>query len=145
MRRRVALVSCVKSKQSKPARAADLYVSTLFKGLRAYAEDVADEWYILSAEHGLLDPDHVIDPYEKTLNTASVEERRLWAADVQQDLLEVLKPGSEVMILAGQRYREYLVPFLRACGFGVSVPLEGLSFGKQLQWLKGRATEGGPG
>ena len=138
MSSRVALVSCVKSKQPRRARAADLYISTLFKGLRAYAESVADEWYILSAEHGLLRPDQVVEPYEKTLNSASAGERRMWAERVQQDLVAILPPGSEIVMLAGQRYREYLVPFLRSRGFTVEIPLEGLPLGKQLQWLKSR-------
>jgi hypothetical protein len=34
------------------------------------------------------------------------------------------------------RYRENLTPFLRDHGFSVSIPLGGLSFGRQLQRLK---------
>jgi hypothetical protein len=41
-RNHVALVSCVKSKQTSPACAADLYTSALFRGLREYAEANAD-------------------------------------------------------------------------------------------------------
>jgi hypothetical protein len=62
-------------------------------------------------------------------------DRLAWAARVQRQLLEVLPPGAEVIILAGMRYREHLVPFLREHGFSVSIPLEGLPFGKQLQQL----------
>ena len=51
---RVALVSCVKSKQDSPAPAGDLYTSPLFRSFRRYAEANADVWYVLSAEHGLL-------------------------------------------------------------------------------------------
>ncbi len=50
----VALVSCVKSKRAVASPARELYVSPLFKGMRAYAETRADAWYILSAEHGVL-------------------------------------------------------------------------------------------
>ena len=135
MTKRVALVSCVKSKQLRSARAADLYTSPLFLGFRAYAEAVADEWFILSAKHGLLAPGDVVAPYEMTLNKAGVAERRRWAERVQEQLLEVLTPGSDVVILAGQRYREHLVPFLRELGHSVAIPLEGLQMGQQLQWL----------
>lgn len=38
-------------------------------------------------------------------------------------------------MLAGERYRAGLIPFLRQRGFSVTVPLEGLPFGKQLQRL----------
>ena len=136
MSKRVALVSCVKSKRDTPCEAADLYTSPLFRSLRRYAEANADEWYILSAEHGLLDPRTVIAPYEKTLNRMGVRDRNSWAETVQQQLIKVLPAGAEVVILAGERYREGLIHFLERRGFRVSVPLESLSFGKQLQRLK---------
>lgn len=142
MSTRVALVSCVKSKQASAAPAGDLYTSQLFRSLRAYAEATADSWYILSAEHGLLRPDQVISPYERTLNNMRKNDRLAWAVRVQQQLLGVLPSGAEVIILAGERYREDLVPFLRRRGFPVSIPLEGLSFGRQLQRLKELSTTG---
>lgn len=134
--KRVALVSCVKSKKRAAAPAADLYTSPLFRSLRQYAEAHADEWYILSAEHGLLQPHHVVAPYERTLNKMSKPDRLAWAERVKAQLADVLPPGAEVIVLAGERYREDLLPFLERSGFSVSVPLEGLSFGKQLQQLK---------
>ena len=133
---RVALVSCVKSKSAAPAAARDLYTSPLFRGLRRYAEKNADTWFVLSAQHGLIPPAQVLEPYERTLNRLGKVERLQWATLVQRQLLEVLPLGAEVVILAGVRYRENLVPFLRDRGFSVTIPLEGLSFGKQLQHLK---------
>jgi cytoplasmic iron level regulating protein YaaA (DUF328/UPF0246 family) len=132
---RIALVSCVKKKRSSAAPARDLYLSQLFLGLRDYAESHADTWYILSAEHGMLGPDDVIAPYERTLNTMSKQERVVWAGCVQKQLAEVLPTDAQIIILAGLRYRENLEPFLRKQGFRVSVPLEGLKIGEQLQWL----------
>jgi hypothetical protein len=135
MKYRVALVSCVKSKQSAAARASELYTSDLFRKMREYARANSDAWYILSAEHGLLDPNQVIEPYERTLNTMGKADRDTWAKKVQQRLLEVIPPNSQVIILAGERYREGIVPFLEEHAFQVIVPMEGLSFGRQLQWL----------
>lgn len=132
---RVALVSCVKSKRTTAAPAKDLYISALFQGLRRYAEVKADAWYILSAEHGLLNPEQIVEPYEKTLNQMGSRQRLEWAEEVQRRLLRVLPEGAEVIVLAGQRYREHLVPVLRDRGFSVSIPLEGLSFGRQLRAL----------
>jgi hypothetical protein len=136
MSQRVALVSCVKSKRPTAAPACDLYTSALFTKMRDYAKTNADTWYILSAEHGLLSPDQIVAPYEKTLNKMRVQERWNWARKVQNQLLQVLPKGAEVIVLAGQRYRENLVPFLEENGFSVRIPLEGLSFGRQLQRLK---------
>jgi diadenosine tetraphosphate (Ap4A) HIT family hydrolase len=136
MTHRVALVSCVKSKRPDPAPARDLYTSALFDGFRTYAEANADSWYILSAEHGLLHPDEVVTPYERTLNRMSRPERDRWAEKVRHQLASVVPPEAEVVVLAGQQYREGIVPFLEARGHDVSIPLEGLSFGRQLSRLK---------
>lgn len=136
MANRVALVSCVKRKCGSAAPARDLYTSPLFRGLRRYAEMHADTWYILSAEYGVLHPDEVVEPYERTLNKMPKRDRQAWAEKVQQQLLARLPPDAEVILLAGQRYREDIEPFLRERGCSVSVPLQGLTFGKQLQWLK---------
>ena len=132
----VALVSCVKQKRNSAAPARDLYLSQLFRGLRRYAETHADAWYILSAEHGVLHPEQVVEPYERTLNTMPKRERITWAERVQQQLIELLPADAEVILLAGLRYREEIEPFLRQRGFPVSVPLAGLKIGKQLQRLK---------
>lgn len=133
---RVALVSCVKTKQKADAPARDLYTSALFRGMRRYAEQNADAWYILSAKHGLLGPREVVAYYEQTLNDMPVADRLAWAERVEQALLKVLQPRAEVIILAGKRYRENLVPFLEQHEFSVTVPMAGLAFGLQLRWLK---------
>ena len=134
---RVALVSCVKTKRSTPHPAKELYTSPLFLGLRQYAETHSEAWFILSAKYGLVDPERVLAPYEQTLNKMSVYERRRWAEDVKGELARVLPPGAEVIVLAGERYRENLLPFLEERGHPVTVPLEGMPFGRQLQFLHG--------
>lgn len=142
MKMRIALVSCVKSKRTSAAPAGDLYTSVLFRALRGYAEANADAWYVLSAEHGLLRPDEVVAPYERTLNRMRKRDRLAWAERVQGQLREALPPGAEVIVLAGERYREGIVPFLRGRGHSVRIPLEGLSFGRQLGALKALAADG---
>lgn len=63
-------------------------------------------------------------------------DRLAWAEKVQQQLLDLVSVDAEVILLAGQRYREDIEPFLRKRGHSVSVPLQGLKIGKQLQRLK---------
>jgi Family of unknown function (DUF6884) len=58
------------------------------------------------------------------------------AKRVQQQLMEILPAGAEVILLAEMRFREEIEEFLRDRGFYVSVPLEGLKMGEQLQRLK---------
>ena len=129
------LVSCVKTKRSKPAPAKDLYTSPWFRKARACVERKGCPWRILSAKYGLVDPETIIRPYERTLKTMSVAERREWAKAV----LDVIGPSlidiDTVIFLAGQDYREFLEPELRDRGLTVIVPMAGLSQGKQLSWL----------
>lgn len=132
---RLALVSCVKMKASGPRPAKDLYVSPLFRALRTYAEATADKWYILSAEHGLLHPETIVAPYERTLIRMRAADRQNWADRVEAALVLILHPGDEVIMLAGERYRERLLPWLLQRNVGVEVPLNGLKMGQQLQRL----------
>jgi hypothetical protein len=132
---RVGLISCVAAKSPTPAPAKDLYNSPLFRKSRAFVEQHCHTWFILSAEYGLLEPSEVIEPYEQTLNTKSRQEREQWAGRVWQTLRQRLRPNDHVMLLAGRKYREALVPLLEMHGCSVEVPMEGLGIGQQLQWL----------
>ncbi len=136
--RTVFLVSCVSKKQAIEARAEELYQSDWFQKARAYIVNRMlpdDRWYILSAQHHLVEPGRVVAPYEKTLLRMPKPERRAWADRVLDQLRDVLQGGDQVVILAGQRYREFLEPCLIDAGYDVSVPLQGLGIGKQLEWL----------
>jgi hypothetical protein len=113
--------------------------------MRRYAELNADVWYILSAKHGLLRPDEIVDPYEQTLNAMPRHDRFAWAERVRSQLLEMLPRDAELLVLASQRYREQLVPFLKSQGYVVRVPMAGLKFGPQLRWLKAQTTTSQPG
>lgn len=133
--KKIALVACVKAKRDEPSHASRLYDSTWFRKARAYAETKADTWRILSAKHGVLHPDKVIDPYDMSLHDFPASKRREWADGVVKSLDGLLGSDDEVIILAGRRYREYLTGPLRERGYEVSVPMEGLGIGEQLQFL----------
>ena len=133
---RIALVSCVKTKRNSTVAAKDMYISQLFVGMRRYAEQNSDAWFILSAEHGVLQPDQVIAPYERTIKTMSKLDRMAWNERVQNKLQELLPTSAVTVVLAGVRYREGVVPFLNSNGFKIEIPMEGKKFGQQLRWLK---------
>ena len=133
---RLYLVSCVGKKGNCPVPAKDLYRSTWFKLARAWVERAAAPWFILSAKHGLVHPDTVIAPYDERLDTMPIVARRGWAKRVNSQLAETLPDVGEVVIFAGQRYREYIERQLRARYTSISVPMEGLRIGEQLRWLK---------
>ena len=140
-RKTLYLVSCVKTKRNTRASAKDLYVSPWFRKARAFVEKTGDPWRILSAEYGLLHPDEEVRPYERTLTTMGITERRAWAQGVLAHIVVCLDDVDTIAFLAGQRYREFLEPALRNRGLAVSVPMTGLSQGRQMQWLKARLHE----
>jgi hypothetical protein len=137
----VYLVSCVAKKQDHACKAADLYVSQWFRKARAYVEATRCPWFILSAEYGLLKPSCVVEPYNKTLNRMTRPERQDWAKRVIAQMEADLPSAECIVVLAGARYREFLLDYLRSRVRTVEVPMQGLPIGKQLQFLKRGLTD----
>jgi uncharacterized HhH-GPD family protein len=94
-----------------------------------------DTWFVLSAKHGLLDPDEVIEPYDVALKDLSPAAQRAWSADVLVTLRDRLGDlcGRVFEIHAGSAYRDNgLVSGLKSAGATVEIPTEGLTIGQQL-------------
>lgn len=118
--RTVVLVGCVKSKQSQPTLAKDLYTSSLFQARRRFAERFGDRWFILSALHGLVDPEQSLAPYEQVLTAGA---SRRWTEQVFTALRPQLQATDRVVLAAGGHYRKYLVPKLEQAGHEVEAVL----------------------
>lgn len=131
----VYLVSCVGKKLATPAAAQDLYASEWFLRARRYVKATGCPWFVLSAKYGLVASDKVLPPYEHTLNTKGIAERRAWARHVQQQMDTQLPPTQRIAIFAGKRYREFLLPYLQRRCPQVEVPMETLAIGEQLSWF----------
>lgn len=131
----IGLISCVSRKCDHACEARVLYDSPLFAKARQYVERHCSRWYILSARYGLVSPHDIIAPYDDTLNSKSRTERDKWADDVWEQLKHHVRPSDRIVILAGERYRERLLPKLIQYGCDVDTPMEGLGIGRQLQWL----------
>jgi hypothetical protein len=130
-RRTIVLISCVKTKRSLPSSAKDLYCSLLFEAQRDYAEAVSNQWFILSAKYGLLEPDEQIAPYEKTLKAAPAAEKKVWTDRVWAELERRTTSSDLIVITAGEDYCHYLLPLLHKRGYQVQRPLKGLAMGFQ--------------
>jgi len=130
----VVLISCVSKKKVSPSCARDMYVSPLFKGAYKYAKKLgADKIFILSAKYGLIEETDLIEPYNETLNDKRKVEQKEWALKVLSSLSQKADLQSDdFIILAGKKYRQYLVTHISK----YSVPLSGLSIGKQLAFYK---------
>lgn len=135
------LVSCVQSKASSARPAGELYRSAWFRKARAWARATGDRWFVLSALHGLVDPDRELEPYNLTLNAIAKPDRDRWAARVLEQIRATIAPGELIVILAGERYRETLEPELGRLGYAVEVPLRGMGIGEQMHELDRRRAE----
>ena len=131
---KIALIACCKSKAEQRCSAKDLYISPLFKGSYAFAKKLgADKIFILSAKHFLVSEDEELEPYNTTLNNMKSEDIREWAEEVKRGLREKTDvEHDEFIILAGEKYRKYIVDILKH----KTVPLQGKGIGKQLSYLK---------
>ena len=133
---KVVLISCVSKKLNHKSKAQDLYVSPLFKKNLQYAKTLdADNIFILSAKYGLLRIDDEIEPYDQTLNKMCSNEIKEWANNVLNQLKKTTDlENDEFVFLAGNNYRKFLLPHIKH----YNIPMQGLSIGKQLQWLTKR-------
>ncbi len=137
--RRIGLVGCVKQKAHSTQMAKDLYTSTLFSGRRSYVEASCNEWWILSALHGLVDPKEELAPYEFTLKTLGVRDRRDWTSQLLMEIEEWIHPlrGETFEVHAGSEYRNFgLIDGLTSIGCNVVVPTDGMPIGRQLKFYK---------
>lgn len=118
---RVGLIACSKTKLDHAAPAEELYQGHVFKLARAWMlkhlvnvphysstgqKAPPNEWGILSAKHGLLMPDQVIEPYDLALTDLKAGVRKAWEEQVYRQLME--RWGDDVIyrVLAGYNYRE---------------------------------------
>lgn len=141
---RIGLVGCVKKKRSDgPMPAKDLYDSALFRGRRAHAEATCDRWFILSAEHGLMDPERITEDYDNTLIGKPATTKRLWANQMLLaiDALDLDYAETVFELQVGSEYRNFgLVDGLRSRGAAIEIPFEGLTQGQQLAAYKNERT-----
>lgn len=133
---KVVLISCVSKKLDKKAEAQDLYISSLFKKNLNYAKSLKpNKIFILSAKYGLLNLNDKVAPYNKTLNKMNRIEREKWAKGITAKLRVLTNLKKDKFIfLAGKKYREYLTKEIK----NYEIPTEGLSIGKQLNWLSNK-------
>jgi hypothetical protein len=136
---KVILISCVKTKRGTGKwKAKDLYISTWFQYAFRYAQSLCpNKIFVISARYFLTDQDAEIEYYEETLKSKSDSDIRTWANKVVTELRQQTDLEKDTfIILAGKKYRKYLVPHLS----NYYVPMEGLGIGRQLRWLKDHCT-----
>ncbi|WP_284640786.1 DUF6884 domain-containing protein [Paenibacillus silviterrae] len=138
MEKRIAFVSCSKKKKSYPCEAASLYAeSQLFKFASSFCNTHYDKWFILSAKHGVVAPSDILEPYDQTLKSTSISNKKKWAHKVLLQIQQQFSSNSPVFYFhASDDYVKYLIPLLEDAGYQCVRPLKGLGIGKQQHWYK---------
>ena len=138
--KKIFLISCCGQKLATGAQASELYTSSLFAKSLAYCQSrsaLDTETYILSAKYGLLWTGDYAEPYDLSLLDLPVEGRKQWAEKVFSQLAAMERIEKlQIVALAGEKYREFLVPALVGAGAKVSIPMKGLGIGEQLAYLE---------
>lgn len=135
MTKTLALVGCGSEKRDKRTEAKSLYTSTYFAKKRQWAEG-CDTWRILSAEHGVVHPATVLEPYDTAMADLSDEQANEWATDVMADLRPLLSSFDEVVVLAGRDYFDPISDGLRQAALTVQWPFQGKRLFEQMEWLE---------
>jgi hypothetical protein len=128
----IGVIACGKAKLDHPAPARELYTGNLFRAAREYVETRCDEWFILSAKHGLVLPDDVLAPYELYLAATTPRYQAAWNLRVGRQVTRYVGPrNARLVVLAGTAYRAWSATSL----YPIETPLRGLGMGKQLAYL----------
>ncbi len=158
---KIILVGCVATKQEIPCAAKDMYISPLFKKRRAYAEQEvkngnAASWFIVSSLHTIIDPETVIEPYDKTMKHWGQDSLywarcaltslgnlccKVWGTRISNkssiiDHTEIAMDNITVEIHAGE---DYVKPILAVAErdkerFVFEWPVKGLQIGQSLKY-----------
>lgn len=150
MRYAFAILACSASKLDRRAPAHELYTGQLFRLSLQVANLTADRILILSAKHGVVGIDDVLDPYDESLPKEK-HRRAHWGELVSRSLLREFgtkdrtdvnacrEHGKSVLCLAPQSYVD-------AIGFMYGIdcwnrPLRHLGIGHQKAKLTGMLRE----
>jgi len=122
----LVLVGCSKAKQDARSIASELYISRQFKASWAYARLLRSRFAydvgILSALHGVVDPEAELDPYDETKLDS------LWGERVAGEVFRA-RGYLRAIVLAGARYSDPIRKAMVWPGCSMHEPLRGLGTG----------------
>jgi len=137
---RVALIGCGAQKAARTCAAREMYRSPLFQGALRWSLLHCDAVYILSAKHGLLGLDEVIEPYDETL-PRDLADRLAWGRKVGAQIVGAVgEIEARLVVLAGEKYADAVSFDDPEWEYEWEEPLRGLEIGERLAWFKAQRT-----
>jgi hypothetical protein len=106
MQKHLVLMACSATKGATPAPAFELYLGVMYSTFRANATATRPAVVILSAKHGFLSADQVIDPYEQRMSEARADEMLAELPDF--DAIEWPAGVRSILLAGGKTYRRVM-------------------------------------
>jgi IS5 family transposase len=122
----LVLVACGKRKLDAAAPAKNLYISPRFEKAREFAETYGARWLVLSAKHGAICPEKVIEPYDIDLSSLPPDRKRAWADAVLQTIRNSAEDASPIVVLATNSYSASLRETFERSSLNAIYPLSDL-------------------
>lgn len=133
----LVLIEDTRQQLDEAAPAAELFTGEVFQRARTYAKASGAPWFILSAEYGLLAPDQVVAPYDRSMATVPTAYREAWGpwvlARLETMVGSVRRMRIEVHAISNAA-SEGLRRQLLGSGALVLEPLRGLSIPDRIAW-----------
>ncbi|MEZ3117869.1 DUF6884 domain-containing protein [Halobaculum sp. MBLA0147] len=114
------LVGCGDAKADEARPAAELYTSQYFQKKRAFAEKLVPQYWILSAEHGVVDPATEIEPYDTRVGGNDFD-RQAFLSTVADDMASLTdddRDPTRLIVLTGEDYLTALIDALARADTG---------------------------
>ncbi len=108
----LVILACSQKKGLKPVAACNLYLGSLFKLGRRFAEVHHFDYVIISAKYGLLSPEQVVSPYDQRI--ANMSDVRRIREMVVPPLQEIIGNYEKIIVIGGNLYRRVLEPLKSA-------------------------------
>ena len=145
----LVVVPCGKKKiwdkkpDTGPTKAKDVYLGPTFKVYSEYPVTFGNEWLILSAKYGFIEPNFIIpENYNVTFNDPSTNPISLEELKKQVD--QKLRKYEGVVALGSTTYASIVSKAFEHTGITVLMPTAGLSIGYALGKVKDAIRSGKP-
>ncbi|WP_257351557.1 DUF6884 domain-containing protein [Pseudalkalibacillus decolorationis] len=136
MKHKIGLLATGRKKLDHSAPVIEFYTSPLFQKSVQYAQKQYDRFYFYNAKDGLLLPGDKLEPYDLSIKTFSIMEKKVWARKVIEVFKKYESPDKvNVYLHGGKVYRDHLEPQLEQKGYHYEIPMKGLGIGQQLAWF----------
>lgn len=137
----VGLVGCGLQRMSpSPTKARHMYKGSLSRMALKWADRNCEQWFVISSQHLLVEPDKVISPYSLWLREMCEEDQIAWGQSVLYQIEKKVGFDKKFLILAGTDFVKALMPEDKrrrwSDKFRLYDPMPRMVMGMRQNWLR---------